>query len=190
MAVPKFEEIYTYSDWKYWEGRWELIEGTAYDMSPAPSYEHQRISADIFLKLKIYLKDKNCKVFYAPLDVFLKKTNNEKDTVVQPDILVVCDPEKLESKGVNGSPDLCIEIVSPSTLGKDTREKLLLYEKHGVKEYWIVFPKEEAVFVYFIENQIYSKPLIFSRSIPLESVWFQGLTIDLNEIFGEKKEEE
>ncbi|PIX17728.1 Uma2 family endonuclease, partial [Candidatus Desantisbacteria bacterium CG_4_8_14_3_um_filter_40_12] len=118
LALKKQEEQYTYGDYLGWpdEERWELIDGVAYDMSPAPSTKHQKVFGVLFTEFFVYLRGKTCEVFSAPFDVILPEYDeNEEDcrTVVQPDILVVCDKTKIDSKRCKGAPDLAIEILSP-----------------------------------------------------------------------------
>jgi Uma2 family endonuclease len=129
--------------------RWEIIEGVPYAMSPAPLTEHQRIVGRLFGELYIYLREKECEVFVAPFDVkpFADgDTEDEKiDTVVQPDVVVVCDRSKLDSRGCNGAPDLVIEVLSDSTAKRDKEEKLRLYRRAKVREYWIVDPLNKFV---------------------------------------------
>lgn len=129
------------------ERRVEIIRGIVYDMS-APTVRHQQILGDLFLSIGGFLKSKQarCRVFPAPFDVKLK---NKPLTIVQPDIVVVCDPKKLENgKRCEGAPDWVIEIVSPSHREHDFLTKLNLYQEAGVREYWIVDPEQEKVFVY------------------------------------------
>ncbi|MEL6625129.1 MAG: Uma2 family endonuclease, partial [Bacteroidota bacterium] len=136
---------YTYADYLLWQfkERVELIRGRIFKMSPAPSMGHQEISTNLMGEIYQYLKRKTCKVFHAPFDVRLplsesQMTDQKVDTVVQPDICVVCDPQKLESRGCIGAPDWIIEILSKSTSNKYLNEKYDLYQNTGVKEYWIV----------------------------------------------------
>lgn len=142
MAIPerKHDEHYTYRDLLSWpeDQRWELIDGVAYDMTPAPIRRHQEILGDLHLQIGNFLIGKPCRVYMAPFDVLIPKHDEgeeEIDTVVQPDIAVVCDRSKLTERGCKGAPDLVIEILSPSTAEKDTLTKLKLYERAGVKEY-------------------------------------------------------
>ena len=115
----KTDQKWTYTDYLTWpEGeRWELINGVAYNMSPAPSRRHQELSGELFRQIANHLKGKQCKVYDAPFDVRLSTAGNESDnyidTVVQPDIVVVCDPSKLDERGCKGAPDIVIEISSP-----------------------------------------------------------------------------
>jgi Uma2 family endonuclease len=137
--IPKEDRSYTFKDYLEWpEGeRWELIEGVAYNMTPSPSRSHQRISVALVDQIFQYLKGKKCEMYHAPFDVRLlegEEEDGEVRTVVQPDIVVVCDPSKLDEKGCKGSPDLIMEILSPSTASKDYITKLNLYEKNKVSE--------------------------------------------------------
>jgi Uma2 family endonuclease len=145
MSLPEPESApHTLADWASWEGRWELINGVAYDMTPAPSLGHQAISMALSIRIGILLEEARakaggcCQVFAAPTDVFLD------GGVVQPDLLVVCDPAKLSERGVEGPPDLVVEILSPRTAGKDTVRKRWTYEAAGVPEYLIVDPEEKV----------------------------------------------
>jgi Uma2 family endonuclease len=185
----KLDEKFSYADYLSWpdDERWEIINGVAYDMSPAPAREHQRMSAIIFAKIYNFLSGKECEVYFAPFDVRLAETKDETDeelkTVVQPDIVVICDQNKLDKRGCLGAPDITVEILSPSTSYKDQTEKLLLYEKHGVKEYWIVNPDAKYVMVYCLEGVKYGKPEYLTENDILESRALEGLKIDLSEVW-------
>lgn len=191
MGIPaeKQTQFYTYKDYLLWpdEERWELIDGVAYNMSPAPSRFHQKISGALFNSIYNYLKDKSCEVYNAPFDVRLpegKESEEDILTVVQPDIAVICDQSKLDDKGCKGSPDLIIEIVSPNTVAKDMKEKLALYERHGVKEYWILHPIDKLAIVYrLLENQQYVKPEIYTEDNTVESEALAGFSVDLRTVF-------
>lgn len=146
MNLPQLKHPgYTLEEWKEWEGRWELIDGVAYNMTPSPNTEHQRISTRLTARIHVALdeiktrmKGGSCEVFAAPIDVFLGSD------VVQPDLLIVCDPAKITARGIEGPPDLVVEILSPSTAGKDVTRKWWLYEAAGVAEYLIVDPAEKV----------------------------------------------
>jgi len=146
MSLPQLRHPgYTIADWKTWEGRWELINGVAYDMTPAPSLEHQRVSVRLVNAIFNSLEDakrKNggseCEIFSAPVDVYLG------DGVFQPDAVVVCDPAKKSLRGIEGAPDLVVEVLSPSTAGRDWSTKRWAYEVAGVPEYLIVDPDERV----------------------------------------------
>ena len=183
------DRIFTYKDYLTWNDneRWELINGTAYNMAPAPSVNHQRVAMELGRQFANFLYDKPCEVFSAPLDVRLPETNEkDEDTknVVQPDIVVICDSSKLDEKGCKGAPDLIIEIVSPASASIDNIKKMELYEKNGVKEYWIVHPIYKIITIYKItENGLYGKPEIYSEKDKIEVELLKGLTVDLSLVF-------
>jgi Uma2 family endonuclease len=192
MGHPQIEsdQLYSYADYLSWpeDERWEIIEGRAYALA-APSREHQRILGEIYLLIGNFLKGKPCEVYMAPFDVVLDPAflkNEEKRNVVQPDISIICDTYKLTDNGCNGAPDWIIEIASPGTFRKDLNKKLRLYERAGVKEYWVVFPDQKSVMVYlmgnngtFKVNQFYELKDI----IPVETL--ADFEIDLAVIFPE-----
>ena len=178
---------YTYQDYIHWsdEERWEIIDGAAYNMTPAPSVKHQTISRNIevFLVNETRTRKKECEVFDAPTDVVFDEFN-----VVQPDILVVCDKTKITDENIKGAPDLIIEVTSPSTSLKDRREKKKLYEKFGVKEYLIVYPDEELEERFLFQNDKYGAPEVFNwnETMRIESL---DLDVDLWEIFEKERED-
>ena len=183
------KKIYTYGEYYNWpEGeRWELIEGIPYNMTPAPSIEHQRISGEFFRQISNFLFDKDCEVFSAPFDVRLPEGDEGDDeiiTVVQPDISVICNPERLDNRGCRGAPDFIIEILSPATAGKDQIQKVALYEKHGVKEYWLVHPGDRLVTVRLLDNEgRYGIPKIQEAKGLAAVHTLPGLEIDLDAVF-------
>jgi Uma2 family endonuclease len=193
MGIPQKEQSMkcTYKDYLSWshEENWEIIDGTPYCMSPAPSRKHQKISGELFAAIHGYLKGKECEIYSAPFDVrlFAENINNEDITnVVQPDLLVVCDKSKLDDRGCKGSPDLIIEIVSPATLKRDLKEKFYLYQKAGVKEYWIVYPEEKTIVVYSLnQNGKYGRTDVYSEEDIIKVGIFQSLEINLIDIFSE-----
>jgi len=138
------QKPYTLADWETWEGRWELIHGVAYDMTPAPSLAHQELSMALSVRIANQLEAAGkgtgggCQVYAAPTDVFLDCG------VVQPDLLVVCDPAKRSARGIEGPPDLVVEILSPRTAGRDMVRKRWVYEAAGIPEYLIVDPDEKV----------------------------------------------
>jgi len=152
------DERFTYRHYRTWpdEERWELIDGRAWAMSPAPKRRHQKLSGRLFAKIYGFLEGRTCEVYEAPFDVLMPQADeadDEVDTVVQPDIVVFCDKSKLTERGARGAPDLAIEILSPSTSKKDMNDKFLLYEKRGVREYWIVDPSALSIWVYRLVSQ-------------------------------------
>lgn len=190
MGEPLKKESgnYSYADYLKWEDdkRWELIEGTAY-MSAAPSRRHQEVQVELIRQISNYLINKSCRVYGSPFDVRLPSVEEEDykiKNVVQPDITVICDKSKLDDKGCLGSPDLIIEIISPSTASMDYIKKLSLYEKNEVKEYWIVHPVDEIVMVYKIDDyRKYKRPEIYSKDNSIKPSIFEELVIDLDKVF-------
>lgn len=188
-VLRKDDKKYTYKDYSAWpdDEKWELIDGTAYAMSPAPSRYHQDISRELLRQFANYLLEKPCKVYSAPFDVRLP-VKNEKDeditTVVQPDLAVVCDKDKLDDKGCKGSPTLVIEIVSPETAQKDMKEKFNLYERVGVKEYWIIQPTDKTVMVFKLEsNGRYGRPGMYTDEDEVKVGILEDLAINLKQVF-------
>jgi Uma2 family endonuclease len=193
MALPKIQpdEKWSYREYHDWpdDERWEIIDGIVYDMSPAPSPKHQDIAGEIFRELATFLLDKPCKVYIAPFDIRLPEadeTGDDASNVVQPDIVVICDRVKLDHAGCVGAPDLVVEILSPSTSRKDQKEKFLLYERHGVKEYWIVNPTAQVVHVYRLgSDNRYGRPDIYGpEDKPVVGI-LPELVIDLPLVFRE-----
>jgi Uma2 family endonuclease len=145
MPQPKENERYTYADYCSWDEseRWELIDGVAYAMS-TPVEAHQSTLVELLAQLHSFLKGKPCKVFVAPFSVRLNAEGAD-DTIVEPDLMVVCDQKKLDGKGVVGAPDFVVEIISPSSVRRDRIVKFNLYRNAGVREYWIVEPETKTV---------------------------------------------
>jgi Uma2 family endonuclease len=189
LAAKSNIERYNYGDYQEWPDheRWELIDGIAYDMSPAPSRKHQKILGELHRQISTYLLDKTCDVYMAPFDVRFPEHDEKGEeikTVLQPDISIICDSAKLDEKGCLGSPDLIIEIVSPATVQKDMREKLFSYEKFGVKEYWIIHPVDQILMVFkLLPNKKYGRPDIFSPLDQVKVGILPELSIDLTTVF-------
>jgi Uma2 family endonuclease len=185
MALPQREEYYTYADYRAWddERRWELIDGIPYMMA-APSRTHQRILVELSRQLANFLADKPCEVYVAPFDVRLNALGDDDGDVFQPDILVVCDEAKLDDKGLNGAPDMAIEISSPSTATRDKVLKFNKYQQVGVREYWIVNPADKTVSVYILENGNYiARNYGETGAIPVHVL--EGCEISLADVFPE-----
>ena len=179
-------KLYTYSDYLKWQftERVELIKGKIFKMSPAPSTRHQEISVGLIGELQQFLKRKSCKVFSAPFDVRLPSKNGTQiETVVQPDVCVICDPNKLDSKGCLGAPDIVVEILSPQSTKKDLREKFDLYEENGVLEYWVVYPNDNALEVFVLEDNKYESKGGLEKEDILTTPVLPGLELQLNEVF-------
>ena len=153
--LPKEKESgFTYADYKSWpeEERWEIIHGIPYSMSPAPGTEHQQISIRLGALLLSAGKDRLCEALTAPTDVIFPTSGtseDESDTVVQPDLMVVCDSHKIGQNAITGAPDLVVEILSPSTGFKDQSVKFSLYEQAGVREYWLINPQTRVVEIFY-----------------------------------------
>jgi Uma2 family endonuclease len=191
MGLParKDDELFTYGQYVTWpeDERWELIDGIAYNMTPAPLRYHQEITGKIYSRIEQFLRDKKCKVYISPFDVRLPEKNERDEdilTVVQPDISVICDRSKLDDKGCKGAPDLIIEILSPTTSKKDRVTKFYLYERFGVKEYWIISPDEKYVQVYIMGiNGKYGRHEFYTEEQIMPCATLPGLEINLAEVF-------
>ncbi len=165
VALRK-EQHYTYADYLQWpdDTRYELIDGEAFLMSPAPLVEHQEVAGELFRQLANQLDGQPCRPYIAPVDVRLPRKDEADaaiDTVVQPDVLVVCDPHKIDRRGVRGAPDWLLEVLSPSTAAHDQIAKRRTYERAGVREYWLVHPGDRTLTVYVLENGQYGRPEIY-----------------------------
>lgn len=180
---------YTYADYLGWqfEEMVELIKGKIFKTSPAPALYHHRVSHNLNGLLFVKTRGHQCQVYSAPTDVRLitKGTKNEDITnVVQPDIFIVCDPAKLDNRGCLGSPDFIAEILSPSTASKDLKNKFELYQESGVGEYWVVYPGEETIHVFLLEDGQYQARGIYVNAGPIP-VHTLGVEIEVAEIFEE-----
>ena len=184
---------YSYADYLTWrfEETVELIRGKISLMCPAPNINHQSISRNLLVEIGYYLKNKPCNVFDAPFDVRLydrKKSvlaNKDIYSVVQPDLCVICDTDKLDIKGCLGAPDWIIEILSKSTAQKDTQTKFQLYQEAGVKEYWLVFPYEEVIQQFVLCDNAGQYQLVssYAGDDVATSHLFPDLAIDLSDLF-------
>lgn len=181
--------IYTYADYLKWtiEERLELIKGKIFRMSPAPNRVHQSVSMRIANPIYNLLRGKKCEVFTAPFDVrFPRKSKKDEDiiTVLQPDIVVVCDPSKLDDKGCIGAPDIVVEILSPSNNRKELKNKYEIYEESGVKEYWVVSPQDKTFLAYILNESGRYQPtrLMVAGDIYMTPI-LSGFELDLEEVF-------
>jgi len=184
----KKPEKYSYADYLTWDDdrRYEIIDGEVFDMT-SPGVLHQSISMELARILANYFENKSCKVFAAPLDVLLAKNASKAEevfTVVQPDIMVVCDPKKIEERGIVGAPDLVVEIISPSTSSKDNIIKRRIYEQAGVKEFWLVHPVDRLIRVYRLgKDGLFGREDIYDDQAQIEIAQFAGLSIDCRRLF-------
>jgi len=176
QADPRF----TWDDYRAWPEteRWELIDGVAYAMSPAPSTKHQTVAGNIFGKLLQGLSGKPCKPFIAPTDVHLSDLD-----VVQPDILVVCKPGQITPSHIEGAPDVVVEVLSPATSTRDQREKKALYERFGVREYVLVDPLEHYAIRFLNGADGFDKGTVFGPEEMLVFSTLDALEIPLWEVF-------
>ena len=190
MALPAKKERYTFADCLTWgeNERIEIINGEAFMMAP-PSRAHQKISGEIFRQLANYLAGKKCEVYAAPFAVRLFEQDGDSpedvDTMVEPDVSVVCDPSKLDDRGCKGAPDLVIEILSPSTRRHDRMTKFTLYQQAGVREYWIVDPTNKDVQSFFLEDGRYSVKGFGIAGDEMRVNILEDCLIDLSEVFPE-----
>ncbi len=191
MALPAEKARYTFADVLAWDEneRAEIIDGEVFMMAPAPSRWHQEISGALFAQLYNYLEGKRCKVYHPPFDVRLFEQEGDKpedvDTVVEPDLTVVCDMDKLDDHGCKGAPDLIIEILSPSTRRHDRLVKLGLYQRAGVREYWIVNPEDKTVQVLLLEDGKLLPHEDYGREDMAKVNVLEGCFIDLGKVFSE-----
>jgi Uma2 family endonuclease len=182
-AAEQLQEYFTYADYAKWpeDERWELIDGVPYAMA-APSRQHQEVVLELGTQILQHLRGTPCRPYVAPFDIRLprnKEADEKVDTTVQPDIAVICDRNKLDDKGCRGAPDWVIEVISPSTALMDMDKKLRLYERHGVKEYWIVHPTDRWVMVYTLgEDGKYGNYRLFGMDEPVAVGLFPELGID------------
>ena len=177
MPLPQNENYTTDYIYSLPEGeRAELIDGVVYNMAP-PSFRHQSLISDITTEINLYIRSKKgiCKVLPAPFAVFLNKDNKN---YVEPDISVICDPDKLTDKGCQGAPDLVMEIVSPSTKNMDYGIKLFKYCNSGVREYWIIDPLKNRITVYNFQNKTNVEEYSFSDKIKVGI--YEDLEIDFS----------
>lgn len=192
LSQLDLNRTYSYADYLTWQFNEtvELIKGKIMLMSPAPNVEHQRVSMNLSGALFNFFKHKKCQVFAAPFDVRLydrKKSilaNKEIHTVVQPDLCVICDPEKLDAQGCNGAPDWIIEILSKGNLKKELQLKYALYAESRVSEYWLVYPYEQAVHQFVLnENGGYELKHMYADDDMAVPYLFPELAVDLSEVF-------
>lgn len=193
MIQPIEKETYTFADYLTWDegDRYELIYGEAVMMAP-PISIHQEVHAGIFGQIAYFLLGKPCKVYSAPFGVRLFEqqgdTPDDVDTVVEPDITVVCDSTKLDHYGCKGAPDMVVEILSPSTARRDRLVKFELYRRAGVREYWIVDPQNQSVEVYLRDENNDLRPHeVYTRGDTAKVTVLDGCTVELAKVFPETK---
>jgi Uma2 family endonuclease len=182
------EDRYTFADLLQWDDnvRYELYSGVPVALA-SPSDTHQDISGEIYFQLKSYLRGKQCKAYYAPFDVRLFEEDGESpedvDFVLQPDLMVVCDKNKVDRHGVHGAPDLVVEVLSPATARYDKIIKLSLYQRAGVPEYWIADPVSRSVSVYTLKNGVYQSPAVYGSNASIPVSVLGACQVDLSTVF-------
>jgi len=188
MVLPAKQEQYTFADVLTWdEGEnIEIISGKAFMMA-TPSRIHQKISMELSRQLANFLERKSCEVYPAPFSVRLFEQDGDSpenvDTAVEPDISVVCDRSKLDKHGCKGAPDMIIEILSPSTRRHDRLTKYNLYQRAGVREYWIVDPTDKSVQVFTLEDGRYAAKDFGAVGDKVKVNILEDCVIDLSEVF-------
>ena len=185
MSSPALaaHRLYCYRDYLAWDSdhRYELIDGVRAAMAPAPGLEHQELAGRIYTQLVLKLDGHPCRPFIAPMDVRLPKpeqTDDDSDTVVQPDVLVICDRSKLDSRGVRGAPDFVVEVLSPATAARDQIVKRKLYERAGVREYWHVHPTDRLLTIYPLATSAYAAPEVLELRAETSIAALPGVSID------------
>ena len=179
-AILKPEPCHTWQDYQTWPDseRWELIDGVAVAMAPAPSIKHQVVAGRMYASLLQRLAGKPCTPFIAPTDVHLSDLD-----VVQPDVLVVCDPSKITPSHIEGAPEVVVEVLSPATSTRDLREKKRLYERAGVAEYIVIEPLGHYATRYLNGPDGFDKGTVFGPDEMLVFATLDGLEIPLWEVF-------
>lgn len=190
MDMPAEKERYTYADYLEWpdDERVELIEGVPVMMAP-PQFIHQKVVMELSRQISNYLLDRPCLVLPAPFGVRLFEEAEDEpeliDTVVEPDITVICDRSKIDKQGYKGAPAWIIEVLSPSTGSHDRSVKYKLYERAGVGEYWLVDPESKVVQTFSLEEGLFRTGDYLVGGGTLRSATFPELTIDLDRAFAE-----
>ena len=171
---------FTWDDYRTWpdDARWELLGGHAFAMSPSPETRHQSVLRELGGQLFLHFRGHRCQVFFAPMDVKLSA-----EDVVQPDILLVCDPRQITRTHIEGPPTLAVEILSPHSLAHDRVRKTAVYARFGVKEYWIVTPHPAVVEVFLLDGQSYRLHGAYEQHQELISPSFPDLRVDLTPVF-------
>ncbi len=207
MEITSLDQLdltkhYTYGEYLLWrlEERVELLKGKIFKMSPAPSVLHQKVSSNLHTELGMYLKKTKCSLFSAPFDVRLpvsedlkvsrRYRNKAKSlgdgkimTVVQPDLCVICDEDKLDARGCIGAPDLVIEILSPGNSQTEMRDKFEIYQEAGVKEYWVVFASEQVLQRYILIKNKYVPQLPNVQGDKVGITFLNGFELVVDEVF-------
>lgn len=194
--ADKNQKIMTYKEYAIWgeEERCEVLDGKMISMAPSPLPEHQEISMQMSIEIGSYLRGKDCRAFAAPIDVYLFEDSRKKwvdENVrnwVTPDLIVVCDPNKIKRNKILGAPDMVIEIISSSSAKIDRIDKRLAYQRAGVREYWIIDPANQIVEVYLLKNHSLELHDVFNREDMIPIHVLEDLRIDLAVIFPKQED--
>lgn len=192
VSLPGKSRKYAYADYLSWpeDERVEIIDGDPYLLA-APSRIHQKVLSELHRQIANFLVGKEYEVYPAPFHVVLdleENNSNEEDiqNVFEPDITIVCDTSKLDDAGCKGTPDMIVEVISPSTARHDKIVKFNKYEQAGVKEYWIIEPQEKIVSVFTLqENRRYGRPSLYTNEDRVQVTIFDELIIDLQMVLSE-----
>lgn len=178
--VAKTKETYTWADYVTWgdKERWELIAGEAFNMTPAPAISHQCVVGELYRQMANWFAGKRCQALVAPVDVKLSD-----EDVVQPDIIVVCNPESRRKTHIEGAPALVVEVLSPSTEIHDRLRKMQLFARAGVGEVWLVSPQVGMIEVYSLDEGSYRLSGTFTKGDTFKSVRFPKLQLNLKDVF-------
>ena len=183
-------KIYSYADYLTWnvDEFVELIKGRIFKMSPAPASKHQYVTGNLHGLLWNMFRKQDCQLFVAPFDVRLPKKESENAdeliyTVLQPDICIICDSSKIDTRGCLGAPDFVIEVLSPYSAKRDLDEKFHAYEEAGVKEYWVINADSKVISIYLLEDNKFKLSKHYDQSglVPLHT--FPGFTVGFDEVF-------
>ena len=190
-VLQRDTHYHTYGDYLTWSRDYgdELINGTAYVREPpSPSFSHQGIAGQLYYQLVSALKGKPCRVCIAPLDVRLPKSTEEDDqvdTVVQPDVFIVCDRQKIDKRGVRGAPDWLAEVLSPGTARHDRLRKVPVYERAGVREVWLIDPIDRTLTLYRLKAGRYRTRELLQLKGRTRLTAIPGVSIDWDPMLAE-----
>jgi len=189
MALPQRDtQHHTYGEYLTWSDarREELIDGIAYIREPpAPSTVHQELVGELYYQIRAAIEGRPCRAYVAPFDVRLPKSDEIDemiDTVVQPDVLIICDRHRIDRLGTRGAPDWLAEVLSPRTSSHDQIRKIPVYERAGVREVWLIHPTDRTLAIYRLEDGRYGRPAILDLKgkTPLTAV--EGVSIDWDRV--------
>lgn len=188
MAIPQERRTLTYANYLKLgdDTRYECIDGQVYNMSPSPTPNHQAVLGELFIEFGNYFRGKECRAFISPIDVCFSEEIVDLTKVkewVQPDLVVVCDKNKIGKKRIMGTPDLVVEVLSPSTAKHDRVTKYNRYQGAQVKEYWIVDPVYKNIEVHLLDGEVFKRDGIYFKGDILQVGIFENFQIDLDQIF-------